>query len=130
MVKYFIILVLFAAGCTSSLAQSIQTVNNQYDAVVYDDGIDEEEAKTIGQRAIIKKNFVKIYDLSSPVIATNVSDLPNHEQYWFVSFKEKKVSNIEFVFMAVVHRETGRVKFADDFQEDKRWILEAALHGG
>ena len=98
--------------------------------IIFNDGINAEEAKIIGQREMIKQNLVKFYNISDPKIVTNVTDLPHYEKYWFVSFKEKKIANIEFIFMAIINRDTGRVKFSDDFKEGKRWILEAALLGG
>ena len=117
-------------GCASTVAQNIETVSKNYDAVTFNDGIDAEEAKVIGQRELIKRNLVKFYDIENPKIVTDVADLPNNEKYWFVSFKEKKASSIEFIFMAIINRNTGKVKFSDDFKEGKRWILEAVLLGG
>ena len=128
--KYLSVILLFSAGCASSTTASIQAVAQSYETIIYNDGINAEEAKIIGQRELIKQNLVKFYNISDPKIVTNVTDLPHHEQYWFVSFKEKKIANIEFIFMAIINRDTGRVKFSDDFKEGKRWILEAALLGG
>ena len=130
MKKYLSVMLLFAAGCASSSAVSIQAVAQSYETIIFNDGINVEEAKIIGQRELIKQNLVKFYDISDPKIVTNVTDLPHHEKYWFVSFKEKKVANIVYIFMAIINRDTGRVKFSDDFKEGKRWILEAALLGG
>ena len=128
--KYLSVILLFSAGCASSTTASIQAVAQSYETIIYNDGINAEEAKIIGQRELIKQNLVKFYNISDPKIVTNVTDLPHHEKYWFVSFKEKKIANIEFIFMAIINRDTGRVKFSDDFKEGKRWILEAALLGG
>lgn len=130
MKKYLSVMLLFAVGCASSSAVSIQAVAQSYETIIFNDGINAEEAKIIGQRELIKQNLVKFYDISDPKIVTNVTDLPHHEKYWFVSFKEKKVANIVYIFMAIINRDTGRVKFSDDFKEGKRWILEAALLGG
>lgn len=130
MKKYIGFMLLFLVGCASTSAKNIEMVSSNYETVIFSDGINVEEAKIIGQRELIKQNLVKFYDILNPRIMTDVTDLPNHEKYWFVSFKEKKIANIEFVFMALVNKNTGKVRFSDDFKEEKRWILEAALLGG
>ena len=130
MKKYLVLMILFAVGCMSTHAENIKLVSSQYEAVIFDDGISLEEAKIIAQRELIKQNLVKIYDLSNPKLLRNVSDLPNYEKYWFISFKEKKVATIEFIFIVLINKSNGKIKFANDFKEDKRWILEAALLGG
>jgi len=130
MKKYLSFMLVFVIGCASASAKSIEIVSKNYDAVTFNDGIDAQEAKVIGQRELIKQNLVKFYDIDNPKIVTDVTDLPNNEKYWFVSFREKKVANIVFIFMAIINRDTGKVKFSDDFKEEKRWILEAVLLGG
>lgn len=125
----FVVLLILLSGCITSSTDTIQTVTDQYQTIHYTDGIDLNEAKIIAQRELIKQNMVKIYDLANPVEYTNVSDLRNSDTYWFVCFKEKKVQNIEFIFMAIIHKATGEIKFSDDFKEDKRWILEAVMMG-
>ena len=124
------LILLFLVGCTSTSAKNIATVSSNYETVIFSDGVNAEEAKVIAQRELIKQNLVKFYDILNPKIMTDVTDLPNYEKYWFVSFKEIKIANIEFIFMAIIHRNTGKVRFSNDFKEDKRWILEAALLGG
>jgi len=123
-------MLLFLFGCTTTAAKNIELVSSNYETVVFSDGITAEEAKIIGQRELIKENLVKFYDILNPKIVTDVTDLPNHEKYWFVSFKETKISNITFIFMAIINKDTGKVKFSNDYKEEKRWILEAVLLGG
>ena len=130
MKKYIGVILLLTAGCASSSTTNIQAISKSYDTVIFNDGINADEAKIIAQREIIKQNLVKFYDISNPKILTDVTDLPHHEKYWFVSFSEKKIANIEFIFMAIINRDTGKVKFSDDFKAEKRWILEAVLLGG
>jgi len=130
MKKYLSLMLVLMIGCASASAKNIELVSKNYDAVIFDDGIDVREAKIIGQRELIKQNLVKFYDILNPKIVTDVADLPNNEKYWFISFKEIKIANIEFIFMAIIDRNTGKVKLSDDFKEDKRWILEAVLLGG
>ena len=130
MKKYLSLMLICVIGCASASAKNIAMVSKNYDTVNFEDGINAEEAKIIGQREMIKENLVKFYDILNPKIVTDVADLPNNEKYWFVSFREKKVANIEFIFMAIINRETGKVKFSDDYKEGKRWILEAVLLGG
>ena len=103
-----LLFLLFTVGCTSSSTESIKTVTSQYELLTFDDGIDIEEAKIIGQRELIRQNLVKFYDLENPRIVWDVNDLPNHSKYWFVSFKEKRVANIEFIFMAIIQPRNQR----------------------
>lgn len=130
MKKYLSLMLVLMIGCASASAKNIELVSKNYEAVIFDDGIDVREAKIIGQRELIKQNLVKFYDILNPKVVTDVADLPNNEKYWFISFKEIKISSIEFIFMAIIDRNTGKVKFSDDIKEEKRWILEAVLLGG
>lgn len=130
MKKYIGLMLLFLFGCATATTKNIELVSSNYETVIFSDGINAEEAKIIGQRELIKENMVKIYDILNPKIVTDVTDLPNHEKYWFVSFKETKNSSITFIFMAIINKNTGRVKFSNDYKEEKRWILEAVLLGG
>ena len=125
--KYLTFILLFTVGCTTSVQQKVKTVMDKYETVNFEDGIDLAEAETIAQRALAKQGLTDRYDIDHPRIARDISELPNHEKYWFISFKESKFSSIEYVFMVLIEKETGKVKFADDIQEDKKWILEAAL---
>ena len=130
MKRYFILLLLFTVGCVSTHAENVKLISSKYETVIFEDGINLEEAKVIAQRALIKKNVVQMYDLLNPTELKNVSDLPNYEKYWFISFEEKRTANIQYVFVVLINKNNGKVKFADDFTEDRRWILEAALLGG
>jgi hypothetical protein len=130
MKKCLVLILLYTAGCISSHAERVKLISSAYEAIIFDDGINFEEAKTIAQRELIKQNVANIYDLSSPRELRDVSDLPNYEKYWFIAFQEKRAANIEFIFVVLVNKSNGKVKLADDFKEDKRWILEAALLDG
>jgi len=130
MKKYLVPILLLITGCATPFAESIQKVSSNYETVMFDDGINIEEAKIIAQNELVRENLVKFYDLPNPRIVEDVSDLPDHEKYWFISFKEIKIANIRFIFMVVINRQTGKVKFANDYQEGNRWILEAVLLGG
>ena len=125
--KYLCLILLLTAGCTTTMAENVRSVSDSYEAVVFDDGISLEESKTIAQKQLIKKNVVDIYDLTKPQATDDVSELPDHEDYWFIYFQEKKPSNIPFIFMTVINRQTGKIKFAEDYNEGNQWILEAAL---
>lgn len=125
--KYLSLGLVFLTGCTTSLTENVKTVSDRYETVIFDDGISLEESKTIAQKQLIKKNVVALYDLSKPRIADDVTDLPGHDSYWFVFFEEKRPSSIPFVFMVLIDRETGKVKYADDYNEGNQWILEAEL---
>ena len=127
MKKYLILILLFSAGCGTSLQQKVKTVMDKYEKVNFEDGIDLQDAETIAQRALAKQHLADRYDIEKPQVVRDVAELPNQEQYWFFAFKESGFSSIEYVFMVVVEKATGKVKFANDIQEDKRWILEAAL---
>ncbi len=127
MKKFFIIIFLMTMGCTSALVENINLVSSNYETVVFEDGITLEEAKIIAQQELINKNLVKIYDLSNPKIKKDISNLPHAKKYWFIFFKERQLSNIPYIFTAIIHKKTGRIKFADDYAQDNQWLLEAAL---
>ncbi|OGX36324.1 MAG: hypothetical protein A3C36_03010 [Omnitrophica WOR_2 bacterium RIFCSPHIGHO2_02_FULL_52_10] len=127
MKKYLTFMLLLSVGCAASVQQKVKTVMDKYAKVNFEDGIDLKDAEIIAQRALAKQNLADRYDIEQPQIVRDIAELPNHEKHWFFSFKENGFSSIEYVFMVVVEKETGKVKFADDIQEDKKWILEAAL---
>lgn len=116
-----------AAGCMSAHTDKVKTVTDRYERIVFDDGINQDEAMTIAQRSLIRADMARLYDLDHPKLYTEVDELPHHEDYWFVTFREIKRSNITFHFMSIVDKRTGKVKFADDYMEGRNWILEAAL---
>jgi len=120
-------MLLFVVGCTNSLKEALKSVSDRYEAVVVEDGIDLEEAEAIAQKQMVKENLVALYNLSNPQVEKDVTELPNYQDYWFIYFDEKRPSGIPFVFMVVINKETGKVKFADDYSQDKQWILEAGL---
>lgn len=125
--KYLSFLLIFMMGCAGSLAESLKSVSDRYEAVVIEDGIDLQEAKAIAQKQMVKENLVELYDLSNPQVEKDVAELPRYQDYWFIYFDEKRPSGIPFIFMVIIHKETGKVKFADDYDRGKQWILEAGL---
>jgi len=127
MKKYLFLFVLLVSGCTTSLGDNILSVQNSFQTIIFNDGVNLEEAKLIAQNALIENNVAEIYDLTNPQLENNVSDLPRHQDFWFISFNERKRGNIPFVFTALINKQTGRVQFADDYAKGKHWILEAAL---
>ena len=120
-------MLLLVMGCATTVNEDIQLALDGYEKIVFDDGISQEESKIIAQKKLIKENVVDIYNFSSPQIARDVTEFPNHQDYWFIFFEEKKLSSIPFIFMILVDKETGKIKFSDDYNEGNQWILEAAL---
>ncbi len=120
-------MVFLVAGCATSLTDDIKLALDNYKTVVFNDGIELEESKIIAQKQLIKRNLADIYGLSNPHVDNDVSDLPNHEDYWFIYFEENKPSSIPFIFMVLVDKKKGKIKFADDYNEGNKWILEATL---
>lgn len=104
-----------------------QSVLTRYKTVVFDDGISLEEAKLIAQRELIRQNEAAIYDLPRPQVAADVVDLPRYQDHWFVFFDERSIVNIKYIFMVVIHKKTGSIQFAQDYAEEKWWVLEAAM---
>ena len=115
------------AGCATSSTDRIQSVSDHYKTIDFGNGISLEESKIVAQRQLIKKNVVDLYDLSNPQVDYDVSELPNHQNYWFIFFEEKQPASIPFIYMVVVNKKNGKIKFADDYNEGNQWILEAAL---
>ena len=122
-----LLLLVMVMGCATATTENVEAISDSYERIVFDDGITLEESKVIAQKQLIRKNVIDIYDFSKPQAALDVTDLPNHQDYWFVFFEETRPGNIPFIFMIVINKETGRVKFADDYNEGNQWILEAAL---
>lgn len=124
---FLVLAVLLVTGCQTSSMSDIVSVTDSYAAIVFDNGISLQESKIIAQKELIKKNVIDIYGLTMPEVYNDASDLSGHEKYWFIFFKEKRPSNIPFVYVIVIDRKTGRVKFSEDFNEGNDWILESAL---
>jgi len=125
--KLLIILILMSVGCTVTLQEDIISVDAQYKKIGIDDGITSEEALIVAQQELIDDDFVKIYDLMNPFFIRNTNGLPDRENYWFVSFKERDYSTVRYVYTVIIHKETGLIKFSDDYPIKSLWILEAAL---
>jgi hypothetical protein len=131
--KYLSLMILLIMGCSMVMGCSmikneyVQSVSGHYETVVFDDGISLEEAKIIAQKQLIKMNVIEIYFLSKPQVFRNAAELPNYQEYWFIFFEEKVPSNIPFIFMVIINKENGSIKFSDDYAEESQWILEAAL---
>lgn len=127
MKRFCVIMPLLLAGCASSMAAQSQSVLERYKTVVVEDGISLEEAKLIAQRELIRRNEAAIYDLPNPQVVTDVADLPRSRDHWFVSFDERETGSIKYIFMVIIHKNTGDVRFSKGYAEEKRWILEAAM---
>ncbi len=120
-------MLVLAMGCATAGSENMQSVLDRYEQIVFDDGISLEESKVVAQKQLIKRNVIDLYDLLKPQIDDDVTEFPHYQDYWFVFFEEKAPSNIPFIFMILIHKETGKIKFADDYNEGNQWILEAAL---
>ena len=127
MEKYLIAFLFLMTGCVTSRQEQVKTVMDQYEALQYEDGVDLNEAKTIAQRELIKQHLTDRYALDKVKVVRDVSELPHHENHWFLSFHEINDTSIEYIFMVVIDKTSGKVKFADDIQDGKWWIIEAAL---
>ena len=125
--KFWIILSLLLAGCASSLAAQSQAVLEGYKTVVFDDGIRAEEVRLVAQRELVRKGEVAVYDLANPQVAVSVAGLKRTEGYWFVSFNERDAGSMPYIFMVVVNKGTGEIKFAQGYAQEKHWVLEAAM---
>lgn len=127
MKKLCVIISLFLIGCALSLTAQIQSVLERYKTVVLDDGVSLDEAELIAQRELVRSGEAAVYDLASPRVAVNVADLPHSLGHWFIFFDEREAGSFKYIFMAVIDKKTGGVKFSQGYAEEKRWILEAAL---
>ncbi len=125
--KYLSLMLLLVVGCTTTITKEIQLVSDNYKTVIFDDGINLAESKIIAQRQLVKRNVADIYTLSEPQEARDILDLPGYKDYWFIFFEEKKPSSIPFIFMTVINKKSGKVKFSEDYNEGNEWILEAAF---
>jgi len=121
------ILFIFLTGCTSQ-KQYIRNVLNDFENLKRGDGAEQEEAVIIAKKELIDQNVVRIYNIEEPRIVEDLTNVPDHQQYWFVSFKEKQASSIPFLYLVAVEKATGNIKFSDDYPTDKSWIVEAAFY--
>lgn len=122
-----IVYVLVLAGCTSAIKLESQEILGRYHTVVFDDGINLDEAKLIAQRELIRQKLAHVYDLTHPQTAANVADLQHADEHWFIVFNNRDIEKIDEDFIVILHKKTGRPKFAQEYNEDQRWLLEAAL---
>jgi hypothetical protein len=120
-------MLLLVMGCATSSSDKMQSTLDSYETVVFDDGISLEESKIIAQRRLVRENVSDIYDMTKPRMLPDVTGFRNHQDYWFVFFEEKKPASIPFIFVILVNKENGTIKFSDDYNEGNQWILEAAL---
>ncbi len=127
MKRFFVIIPLFLAGCASALVAESKAVLERYPTVVFDDGIALEESRLIAQRELIRQDEAARYDLLNPQVAAGMADLPRYAEHWFILFNERGAWTRQYVFMVVINKKNGRITFARDYTEDKRWILEAEL---
>ena len=125
--KFRVFIPLFLIGCASALVAESKAVLERYPTVVFDDGIALEEARLIAQRELIRQDQAARYDLPTPQAAADMAGLPRYEEHWFILFNERGAWTNQYVFMVVINKKNGRIKFARDYTDDKRWILEAAL---
>ena len=127
MKKFCVLMPLFLIGCASALVAESKAVLERYPTVVFDDGIALEEAKLIAQRELIRQEEAALYDLPNPQVAADMAGLPRSQDYWFLFFNERGAWTNQYGFMVVVNKKNGRIKFAREYTEDKRWVLEAEL---
>ena len=125
--KFCVFIPLFLIGCASALVAESKAVLERYPTVVFDDGIALEEARLIAQRELIRQDQAARYDLPTPQAAADMAGLPRYEEHWFILFNERGAWTNQYVFMVAINKKNGRITFARDYTDDKRWILEAAL---
>ena len=130
MKKFCVFMPLFFIGCASAFVAESKAVLERYPTVVFDDGISLEESRLIAQRELIRQDEAALYDLPHPQIAADMAGLPRSQDYWFLFFNERGAWTNQYVFMVVINKKNGRIKFARNYTEDKRWILEAELLRG
>lgn len=125
--KFCVLVPFFLIGCASALVAESKAVLERYPTVVFDDGIALEESKLIAQRELIRQDEAARYDLPNPQVAADMAGLPRYAEHWFILFNERGAWTDQYVFMVVTNKKNGRITFAREYTEDKRWILEAEL---
>lgn len=125
--KFYVFMPLFLIGCASALVAESKAVLERYPTVVFDDGIALEESKLIAQRELIRQDQAARYDLPNPQVAADLTALPRYEEHWFLFFNERGAWTTQYVFMVAINKKSGRIIFAREYTEDKRWVLEAEL---
>jgi len=125
MKNYFAIIciALFFTGC----AANTEFINTNYEKINFDDGITLEEAKTIAQKQIL---ITKPYDdhlILNPKVFRRFKDVPNSEDYWFISFDREEQDGIQKIFLVSINKKDGDIVYSRLYLPGEDWILHAAF---
>lgn len=101
----------FLVGCAS-----IDTINEGFANVNYDDGVNAVEAKRIAQKFLMSLPRGDQYGVSAPEIDGGVfSAFPEwHDRAWVVGFPAKNLFKMSREFIVAVDKNTGNILFYQD----------------
>ena len=114
-------------GCTTTKPD--MAILEQYRKTTITLPIIEEQAKLIAQKELVDIALHRQYTLTEPTIMKDFEGVGRQELFWFVAFNEISRSTIPTVYMIVIEKSTGKIKFSKSYVLGKEWILEAALNG-
>ena len=116
-------------GCSTPSVKD--KVLSDYDALVLSplSQITGEQARLIAQKELVGRYLDHEFDLESPKLVQGPEGVPGLDKYWYVKFDEIKRTIDRYIFIVIIEKTGGRVRFCDDYPEDKEWILESAVYG-
>jgi hypothetical protein len=110
------LMIMLMAGCAT-----VASVNKDYAAVKYDDGINQKEAIAIAQKQLYSEKFYDQYMLSAP-------DVKNKDGFWSVAFLYSAMASYDYsmsFYRVQVDQKTGKILEASIY---KKGVWSAHMH--
>ena len=120
-----LILALLLISCVSTKGPDL--VQQDYDTVVFNDGVTLEEAIFIAKKEVKDNTPPKTYNIDEPKIITEFESVPHNEDFWFVSFPEMEKSAVKDVYMVSLQKEDGKIVFSRAYVPENEWVIEAVF---
>ena len=104
-------MLLLLAGCAS-----VDTIQQDFNHINYDDGINGVEAKRIAQKFLLSLPQLTRYGVSAPELDSGIfSSFPQwHDRAWVVGFPGKNMFSMTKEFVVGVDKKTGNILFYED----------------
>ena len=113
------------SGCVTSKGPDL--IQQDYESVVFNDGITVEEAIFIAKKEAKDKTHPKEYLIEEPKVVTEFENVPHHEDYWFVSFPESDKSSVTNVYMVAMQKSDGKIVLSRNYVPENEWVLQAVF---
>ena len=114
----FLACTLFLCGCKST----IKDIESNYRRVLYEDGINQSEARAVAQMKLTKLPFTKSFNQDRPRVIKN-EYTQNYPNFWFVSFPPRDIMS-EVEYLIVVDRYNGGVIRSTEYNPDVQFTFD------